>query len=217
MDRLPQIRYEDKRATESSAVHRDLHFCGNLKRWTSFEEEVDQVFRDNFHKWDSFPRNILHVVLKDPVKNAISNEHYLCGEELSSSGRYVQHVLHVMTAVGRELGFKLWFGDWYTSYDHGEKPASKTKSSDGPNISEVQPTKPNARGKKIIPDYALLAEGGVGNPKSYARALGEAKSPYGAHDFERWVDDAFYGNDKRLRQLLGKFLLTLFSMLDSRC
>lgn len=48
-----------------------------------------------------------YVVLKHPDEIAIGNKHYLCGEEVLHSSRYIQHALHVITAVRKELHFKL--------------------------------------------------------------------------------------------------------------
>ncbi|KAL1847214.1 hypothetical protein Plec18170_008778, partial [Paecilomyces lecythidis] len=196
-DRLPEIQSEPDRCTGSSAVHTDLKFNGRLVPWKSFEQDVHDVFRKVFK--NPITRKKLHVVLSHPGEDAISNEHYLCGEELSSSGRYVQHALHVMTAVGNDLGFKLRFGDWYTSYKHERASGTRKKSGAGSSTSDVQH---NTRNNRIIPDYALLAENPDDEDASYARALGEAKSPYGAHDLASWVQDAYKSKDEKLRKLL---------------
>ncbi|GAD96170.1 predicted protein [Paecilomyces variotii No. 5] len=214
---LPEIQYEQGRSVTSSAVHGNLKFCGRLAPWLSFERDVHTIFMEVFNTWNPTTSKKLHVVLSHPGENTISNEHYLCGEEISSSGRYVQHVLHVMTAVGYDLGFKLRFGDWYTSYIHKQASSTQKKSGAKPTtskqksraqkefIAEPNPSdaKPNTRNEKIIPDYALLAEEPEGRA-AYARALGEAKSPYGPHDFQGWIEDTYRSDDEKFRKLLGQ-------------
>jgi hypothetical protein len=49
-----------------------------------------------------------------PGPHDLINEMFLVGDELSLSGRFVQQVLHVMTAVGQDLGIPIRFGDHKT-------------------------------------------------------------------------------------------------------
>lgn len=205
MSALPKLGYIDNRATQSSAIHSHLTFCANMIPWTSFEHEVRSNFNQIFRDWDQKPKVILSVELKQPPANAITNEHYLCGEELSSSGRYVQNVLHVMTAVGKELAIGLQFGDWYASHKYPTQ-SSTSQTTSGATGNQPEKEDNEEKEKRLIPDYALLAEKEDPKTNSFARALGEAKSPSPkAHNLASWVDLANQGTQKegKLRKLLG--------------
>ncbi|KAJ9347959.1 hypothetical protein C8Q69DRAFT_445199 [Paecilomyces variotii] len=233
MAALPDINFIDNRAAQSSAVHSHLRFCARLVLWETFEHEVRKVFNDVFRNWDEDQSNILSVEMDQQSPNSIVNEHYLCGEELSTSGRYVQNVLHVMTAVGKESGFDLQFGDWYSSFDHKGKSSTPSNTAGGTgkgtekarekgkakerertqNKDDNEKEKVKVKEKRLIPDYALLAKEKAWlshtqkEPiETFARALGEAKTPSKTvHDFSDWVESAARtGNDEKLRQLLGQ-------------
>lgn len=214
MAAFPKVEYENKRHTQSSGIHKNLTFCANLEPWRNFQNDVRQVFNEFFENWDSKRSNTLSVELKYPPANAIAREHYLCGEELSSSGRYVHHVLHVMTAVGKELGINVLFGDWYTSYERQARSGTKnvttvtTASENQQGVSDDGTSLPatKRRRKEIIPDYAVLVNEKHGQTDSFARALGEAKGPY-QHDFKNWLDQAEGGDNQKLRELFGTFPL----------
>jgi hypothetical protein len=68
------------------------------------------------------------------TRNAIHHEHYMCGDEISVSTRLVQNVLHVLTAVSKELIQGVGWGD--------------SKSS-------VQ----GMAGARHVPDFIALANG----------------------------------------------------------
>lgn len=205
MSALPKIGYTEDCTAPISAIHSHLTFCANMAPWTSFGHEVRNNFNRIFRDWDQKPKNILSVELKQSPANAIINEHHLCGEGIStSSGLYVQNVLDVMTAVGKELHIGVKFGDWYASHKSPTKSSiSQTTTGAAGNQSEK---KYNERmRKRLVPDYALLAEEEDPESGSFARALGDFKSPSsGVNYFYLWVDLAKSAKEEvRLRKLLG--------------
>ncbi|PGG96827.1 hypothetical protein AJ79_09433 [Helicocarpus griseus UAMH5409] len=139
-----------------------------------------------------------------------AGDHFICGEELSISGRWVQHALHPMSAVGKILKYKMVFGDCKATAEHdiGFVQAEKVDSSSGdiitfdgseftekgnlllgPDVDSVDskggPVKRRRR-KALIPDYPLMPEED-GDPPT-PRAVGEAKMPWN-HDFEQlWLN-----------------------------
>ncbi|PGH19358.1 hypothetical protein AJ80_03998 [Polytolypa hystricis UAMH7299] len=95
-----------------------------------------------------------------------ARDHFICGEELSISGRWVQYALHPMLAVGKELKYEMVFGDWKATAEH--------------DVDFVQSGKYDHESEKIIP----LDEDENGAP----RVVGEAKTPWN-HDFlALWED-----------------------------
>ncbi|KAJ9302005.1 hypothetical protein DTO271G3_871 [Paecilomyces variotii] len=205
MSALPKIGYTEDFDAPISAIHSHLTFCANMAPWTSFEQEVRDNFNRLFRDWDQEPKNILSVESKQSPANAIINEHHLCGEGISTSSvLYVQNVLDVMTAVGKELHIGVKFGDWYASHKHPTKPStSQTTTGTAGNQSEKKHNE--IMRKRLAPDYALLAEEEDPETGSFARALGEVKSPSsGVNYFYLWVDLAKSAKEEvRLRKLLG--------------
>lgn len=84
----------------------DSRFIGYLGQWSSFERSVREI--TNNINWDQH-QNILQI--RPGSLNAIHHEHYVCGDEKSVSARMVQNVFQVVTAVGKELGHGIEWGD----------------------------------------------------------------------------------------------------------
>ncbi|KAK2754213.1 hypothetical protein FQN54_007092 [Arachnomyces sp. PD_36] len=203
----PLIKYHDnaKRHVKSSSFH-GLWYVGELETWSGFEDEVGKNFGGI--KWKDHQTILSYDIPSERVSdlNLLAKEHFLCGEELSISGRWVQHALHPMSTVGKELGYKMVFGDWKATaerdvdfvqsgkYDH---ESGKVVPLDD-TAAEGDTTKKRKR-KNLIPDYALMVEDN-GAP----RAVGEAKTPWN-HDFRAlWLD--FENTEKKLlmRRALGQ-------------
>ena len=201
LEPLPRFFSIPKRHVGNPALY-DQSYTGILEEWKGFEQEVKDFF--DSRPWEKYP-SILHYKSSNPTANDINFEHYVCGEETSTSGRYVQNALHVMTAVGKEMNFKTLFGDW---------KATKNKNmvfEFGPDGLKVKPMtlemKMNGDTPQkeadinsshiFVPDYALMDGNGV------ARAVGEAKNPWN-HPFFIWWFGFLRDDDYELRRLLGK-------------
>ncbi|DAA72576.1 TPA_exp: Uncharacterized protein A8136_6379 [Trichophyton benhamiae CBS 112371] len=199
----PLTGFESKgeRHVKSSSLH-NIWFTGEIKQWNSFEDEVLGHFSSV--RWDRHQE----IIAYGPPDAGVSEfhidarDHYVCGEELSISGRFVQHALQPMSAVSKILGLEMVFGDWKATSRNRvdfvpaaevdyptEKPeilANKGKGrADAPNLSDdVLGVRTR---KSLVPDYALMVEAN-GTP----RAVGEAKTPWN-HNFmavwEEIIDD----------------------------
>ena len=187
--RLPNfIKAEYHTVFESKSP---MSFTGRLWQWRGFEDQVRETF--DAQRWG---KSIISARLAQPDQNDISHEMFHCGDELSLSGRFVQNALHVMTAIGRDLNYKIHFGDYKTVYtQRGEsvrlghaKVASHaaTQSKDGQ-------TKPRSDVEKQ-PDFAALDD------NHRARFVGEIKTP--------WTVDIkdLSRNESRFRRRLGECL-----------
>ncbi|GAD98432.1 hypothetical protein ARB_03863 [Paecilomyces variotii No. 5] len=113
VDNLPPCLIVPQFHVTGSAIHQ-LKFMGALKRWSSFQLETRQQF--NAIDWEA------HAAYLDATAvDSATNEHnlrleqYSCGEEVTSNGRFVQHVLHVSSAIAREIGSPATSGDWNSS------------------------------------------------------------------------------------------------------
>ncbi|KAJ9293256.1 hypothetical protein DTO271G3_7979 [Paecilomyces variotii] len=179
--------YRPERHTYSSAVHRHLRFVGELVFWDDFKVIVRNNFKDIFGHWDKGNVRPLDVELREPDENSLHHEHYLCGEEISVNGRYTNNVLHVMTAVAKELGFPVRFGDWNASFE-------RTKASPAKDISRKSP------------DYAVLGDEISDGSFSYARAAGEGKSLFEQHPLHDWVREAKNGKENLFRNFLASYM-----------
>ncbi|KAK2812847.1 hypothetical protein FQN50_001176 [Emmonsiellopsis sp. PD_5] len=107
LPRLVLSRY----ATISDSRH-DLWFHWKFGRWESFQQTV----RTYVDSWN-LGKKVLGVRPADPESslNYTFIEQYLCGDELSVSGRFAQNALSPVTAVARASGVSVRFGDFKTS------------------------------------------------------------------------------------------------------
>lgn len=96
--------------TTGSSNHAS-RFEGVLGLWSSFESSVRQ--NTKAINWSQHQT----ILQSRPVgtNNSLHHEHYICGDEISVSGRFVQNVLHPLIAVGKELGQEIQWGDSKTS------------------------------------------------------------------------------------------------------
>ncbi|KAK2810536.1 hypothetical protein FQN50_002793 [Emmonsiellopsis sp. PD_5] len=187
----PLTKYCDqsKRHVQSSSFH-GLWYVGGLEIWANFENEVEKNFAEI--KWKDHPTILDYGPPSEDVSelHLCAGDHFICGEELSISGRWVQHALHPMSTIGKELEYKMVFGDWKATaesdvdfvqlgkYDHDSKKVLPLDE----NVAAGDTMKQRKR-KNLIPDYALMVEGN-GAP----RVVGEAKTPWN-HDFQAlWVN-----------------------------
>jgi hypothetical protein len=181
-----------KRTTSVSNVG----FSGVCVPWDRFENEV----RSNFlsQKWGNFP---ISLRLSKPGPNDLQEEMFLVGDEISLSGRFVQQVLHVMTAVGCDLNIPIRFGDFNTinpkefkagmeSLRHQSasvliQPVLDTDKDEDGNEKTVSPL-------SKLPDYVALDD------RDGARFVGELRTP--------WTQNLslFSENDQRWRRHLGE-------------
>jgi hypothetical protein len=214
---LMSYKADPKRRVKSSSLH-ELWFAENLEEWDTFEDEVEKNFANI--PWADHS-NVLAYDLPEDVSDfhLYAKDHFLCGEEISISGRYVQHALHPMSAVSKELEYEMVFGDWKTTAerdtDFVRTIRIDTASKDIVSLTEEEaaveeiddstfeetPIKRRPR-KQLIPDYALMVEID-GSP----RAVGEVKTPWN-HNFKNmWVAMTDNQNKMRMRRALGIFFV----------
>ncbi|EEP82821.1 predicted protein [Uncinocarpus reesii 1704] len=120
----------------------------------------------------------------------LAGDHFLCGEEISISAKYVAHALNPMSAVGKEQGLNGIFGDWKATNRQAttfpstqnkisaeEVDAAKGKGKGKAKAKPEEPTDDNdTDGRKrtrLIPDYAYMEEK-TGIPWF----IGEIKTPW---------------------------------------
>ena len=211
----PLTKYCDKakRHVKSSSFH-GLWYVGKLDFWADFADEVDKNFAGI--KWEDHSTAIAYDISGEEDSKLLlyAADHFICGEELSISGRWVQHALHPMSIVGKELRYEMVFGDWKATaesdvdfvqsgkYDFDSKKVL-------PLDENEETVKPRKR-KNLIPDYALMVE-----ENGAPRAVGEAKTPWN-HDFQAlWAD--FQTDEKKLlmRRALGKHHLPVLPILNA--
>jgi hypothetical protein len=174
----------------------NVSFSGVCVPWDRFENKV----RSNFlsQRWGNSPISFRRV---KPGQNDLQEEMFLIGDEISLSGRFVQQVLHVMTAVGCDLNIPIRFGDFNTvnpnEFNAGMERLRRQSAS--VPIQPVPVTDKNEDGndKTILPlsklpDYVALDD------RDGARFVGELKTP--------WTQDLslFSENDQRWRKHLGE-------------
>jgi hypothetical protein len=190
---LPDIvraRYHTRAASLSP-----YNFEAQYVPWSGFENEVRKTFETQ--KWSS---SILSIRRAIPNKFDLVNEMFQCGDELSVSGRFVQQVLHVMTAVGRDLSIPIKFGDFKTVYTperekqglEQEIRGGTLQTSQSMSQSEDTPSSKNRSGED--PDFAAI------NDKDRVKFVGEIKTPW-TQDFaearsmdnrwRRWIGECF--------------------------
>lgn len=198
MDSFPQYKDLPPHYSSGTGMHR-IDFVGNLLHWRDFQSSVREFFDST--RWDDHPQPLSVRFAVDIGPNTLDKEHYICGAEISTSARYAQHVLHVMTAVIHELGYRLAFGDW------GATQCRVTLLGEAEDAAEAAETVPDpgTSGTKKkewsgIPDYAVI-DVATGD----ARAIGEAKHPWGA-DLTRYMDQFLEGNPSFMQRFLGEFV-----------
>lgn len=207
----PLMKYCDKakRHVKSSSFH-GLWYVGELEIWTGFEDEVGKNFAGI--EWKDHPSILAYDLPSEEVSelHLYAGDHFICGEELSISGRWVQHALHPMSTVGKELKYKMVFGDWKATaesdvdfvqsgkYDHKSKKVLPLDE----NVAAGDTMKQRKR-KNLIPDYALMVE-----EDGAPRVVGEAKTPWN-HDFQAlWIDIQNTKKKLLMRRALGKHHLS---------
>ena len=160
---------------------------GQYLAWPDFENDV----RKNFER-QNWGNSIISVRRALPSQFDIVNEMFQCGDELSLSGRFVQQALHVMTAVGRDLGIPVRFGDFRTVYtperekqrieEERRGGAGQLSESMSQDVSEDMSQPEDAENKKARqsqdPDFAAV------NDSDRVRFVGEIKTPW-TQSFEK--------------------------------
>ncbi|KAK2803493.1 hypothetical protein FQN50_006928 [Emmonsiellopsis sp. PD_5] len=205
----PLIGYNDNpiRHVKSSSFHA-LWYTGDLEAWDDFNSEV----QGNFARvsWDNYSTIISYALPKDVSELHVdAGDHFICGEELSISGRWVQHALQPMSAIGKELKYGMVFGDWKATSDRqvgfvkDTQPVSEEADSDEETVFSDSTAgngpNPNRKRKVFIPDYALLVE-----QNGAPRAVGEAKTPWN-HELDVLWHDFVDGKEQfGLRRALGQ-------------
>lgn len=161
----------------------NIYFNGESQSWSNFASEVCATF--NGIEWDEFPE-IIDATIEDNRSITLSKEYYKCGAEISTSGRYVQHVLHPMSAVFQELGLLYAFGDFGAS--------NEARKTDKKKEEERADT-------RKVPDYTLLDL-----KDNSPVVIGEAEHPWNTNP-EGYVDSDSQG----FRRYFGRFDQTVFS------
>jgi hypothetical protein len=177
----------NKRGTVSSSLHKKW-YDGPLAKWDLFEKHVYEFST----RIDSLPNTVLSVKPSGPTnsRNHVWKEQYLCGDELSVSGRFVQQVLQPVSTLACELEMPRRFGDF--------------KVCDAPIPSKVK-----------LPDFVSVGpDTDIQVSRAYRdipiesyhklRLVGEAKTPW-AHKLEVFAEK--YNSDNpthTLRRALGE-------------
>lgn len=188
----------------SSSLHA-IWFVGKLELWDDFEDEVKRNFANI--RWENFTAPIAYEVCgKEKSQLPMHRKnHYLCGEESSISGRWVQHVLHPMSVISKVLDYKMVFGDWKAT---NKRTINFGKAKRAVPLGEKKETDGIRKRQYLIPDYALMVE-----ESGAPRAVGEAKTPWN-HDFEQlWVDFGESKHKMDMRRALGKHHLLVLLIL----
>ncbi|RJE25203.1 hypothetical protein PHISCL_02477 [Aspergillus sclerotialis] len=184
---LPKLNYKQAFYTTTLAWH-DVYFTGQINEWRSFEKVL--AFRGSVD-WDCH-KAILGCRFTKPHASNTCFEHYRCGEETSSSGRFVNHALQVNSPVANELGYKTTFGDWKATASKAKLKEQEADSSDDDDDDDSEK-------HKVVPDYALLER-----QKCQPHAVGEAKTPW-MHDLDLlWEKYRTGQNQNLLRRRLGQ-------------
>jgi hypothetical protein len=190
---LPDIiRAKYRTKTTSTSAYT---FEGEYLPWEGFEKEVRENFRR--HKFGSSIISVRRVL---PDQFDIVNEMFHCGDELSLSGRFVQQVLHVMTAVGRDSNVQIRFGDYKTVYT-AKREERRLEEERRAGITsqpkpKSQPGDPQLRkdDSRKDPDFAA-----VNYHNDRIRFAGEIKTPW-TQNFEETQ-----ALETRWRRWLGKW------------
>ncbi|KAE8153516.1 hypothetical protein BDV25DRAFT_24373 [Aspergillus avenaceus] len=142
----------------------NLIFIGTLQKWRSFNSDVRKFF--NEYSWDCHPEPMVAQLSGQQYQDEVilDKEYFRCGAEISSSGRYVQHVLNPVSAISEKLRMNVVFGDFHAS--QAARKQSKNKKDTPDDAAQ------GSDGSRTVPDYALL--------RNYSPiALGEGKHPWG--------------------------------------
>ncbi|KAJ9255741.1 hypothetical protein DTO212C5_9105 [Paecilomyces variotii] len=181
MSSFPNCLTNEENHVRSSALHR-LRYVGPLVHWTDFQKQVRQIFKSR--EWKDYQKP-LDIRFRDTTgnANALGEEHFMSGNELSTNSRYVQHVLHVMSAIAKEIGIGVYFGDWDASNSRkaskrGKKgKGKKGKGKKGQGEAQKPQSSEMYKDVDLQPDFALLDSDFV------PRAVGEGKTPFEQHKF----------------------------------
>ncbi|KAI9039004.1 uncharacterized protein KD926_010106 [Aspergillus affinis] len=122
-----------------------------------FQEEVRKF--DTSEPWRKYTTLVAARLKKE--KDLNYSKFFLCGAEISSSGRYVTHVLNPVGGIAKKLDYGFRFSDWTAAGKILQWP---------PNFVEAEK---QMKEKRSIPDYTLYCIS-----SKEARALGEAKHPW---------------------------------------
>lgn len=223
----PLMMYCDEggRHVKSSSLHQTW-FTGAIKVWDSFENEVTHTFSKVL--WHKYPDTIAYDLPKAGISefHIGASEHFLCGEEISISGRWVQHALHPMSAVSKVLEFGMVFGDWKATAKRDDFfQAAGTDSNTGNlgqsgnltnkgkgravdvsgNLNVDEDLVTNRKKNSLIPDYALMVASD-GAP----RAVGEAKTHWNHNFLELWIKYINHDDKMLMRLALGKLSPVFF-------
>ena len=173
-DSIPAL-HRNENGTISSSLH-EKWYDGHLSNWDTFEREAYKLSS----QIEPLPRTVLSVKPGGPnqPQNHVWNEQFLCGDELSVSGRFVQQVLHPVTVVARELKMRRRFGDFKVcSAKPKTEPDPNSKSKSGGELPDFV---------AVAPVAALGASEDI-PIKLYheLRLVGEAKTPW-KHDLTKF-------------------------------
>lgn len=167
MPEILEAKYKTKTASLS-----EFKFSGIYSPWHGFEDEVRQTFLSL--RWSN---SLLSAHRTNPHPNDLIHETFLVGDDLSLSGRFVQHVLRVMTAVARDLNIPVRFGDHKTlnSEDRKRGKAELRRQSAVYKLSSQTDTTVAPSPEKNlleVPDFVTL------DGQERARFVGEFKTPW---------------------------------------
>lgn len=201
MDSYPKYAELPRNHSSGTGLH-EIDFVGKLCYWSDFLTEVRKSFKET--QWDDCA-----VSARLGSQDLNYREHFRCGAEISTSGRYITHVLNPMSGIAEHLGYKISFGDWSVAGMKLEwpktmpatPPKEDTPKEDTPKEDTPKEDK-REKDKSSIPDYVLID---VLTKKP--RALGEAKHPWGTNP-DPYVKGARNGDavqEEKLRRFLGKF------------
>jgi hypothetical protein len=191
---LPNIivaRYHTQTISTSSYFLEAQHLP-----WADFENEVRQKFLSM-----TWGKSIISVRRAVPDQLDIVNEMFQCGDELSVSGRFVQQVLHVMTAVAKDGNIPIRFGDFRTVYTperekmalaEEKRAGSAQTSQPSQPLSEIEDSQTGENRKGEDPDFAAV------DFNNRVRFVGEIKTPW-TQNFTKTQQ-----NDPRWRRWIGK-------------
>ncbi|KAK2796988.1 hypothetical protein FQN50_009357 [Emmonsiellopsis sp. PD_5] len=159
-DPLPHLQ-RNGRETTSTTLHKK-YYAGPLGRWENFEAKCHEVVRDNILPHRS--RRSTESAFGYPMP-----EVYICGDELSVSGRFAEHALNPVIHALKE-NIPVQFGDF--------KASSESCSGKVPDIVMLGP-KPTLTYRKAtnIPIEEILQ----------VRMVGEMKTPW-MHHLDKMCD-----------------------------
>lgn len=113
LESIPECKAVGNQALDSSSSFKSYpSYQQSLASWTDFEQEVRETFKAL--PWDQCDTPItFQPDVNNLPENHLFLEQFLYGDDKSNElERYVQHVLHVMSAVARGMGIGTRFGYW---------------------------------------------------------------------------------------------------------